>query len=247
MRVRGLDLWRGAQQVLTQVDLDIPDRAATALIGPSGCGKTAFLRVLNRMSELLPDARLRGEVLLDGEDIYAPGVDPVAVRRKVGLIFATPNPFALSIFENTAYGLRVAGVRARDELAASVEEALRAAALWDDVKDRLGRSALELDPGRLQRLCIARAVAVKPSVLLMDEPAAALDPISTGKIEEVIEEIKRRVAVVIVTHNLQQAARISDRVALFLDGRLVEADDASRIFTRPRDKRTEEYITGRFG
>ncbi len=230
-----------------RVTLSIHERECLALIGPSGCGKSTFLRALNRMNELIPGARTSGAVLLDGEDIYAPHADPTVIRRRVGMVFQKSNPFPTSIWKNVAYGLRVAGGRSRAEIAEIVERSLRAAALWDEVKDQLHASALALSGGQQQRLCIARAIATSPEVLLMDEPASALDPISTAKIEELIEELKRRYTIAIVTHNLQQAARVSDRTAFFLSGRLVEVGPTEKIFTNPADPRTEAYVTGRFG
>jgi phosphate transport system ATP-binding protein len=228
------------------VTLDLPDRQVTALIGPSGCGKSTFLRALNRMNELIPGAAVSGSVLLDGENIYR-GLDAVDVRRRVGMVFQKSNPFPKPVFENVAYGLRVGGLRDGAELAERVERSLRAAALWDEVKDRLHESALGLSGGQQQRLCIARALAVEPEVLLMDEPASALDPIATAKIEDLIHELKQRYTIVIVTHNMQQAARVSDRTAFFYMGELVEAGSTEQIFTNPRVERTEDYVTGKFG
>jgi phosphate transport system ATP-binding protein len=238
----------GERLALRDISMNIHDRRVTAIIGPSGCGKSTFLRSLNRMNDLIPGARMGGELILDGRDITAPDIDVVALRRNVGMVFQQPNPFPKSIFENVAYGLRVNGIaNTARERASRVEEALREAALWDDVKDRLHKSALGLSGGEQQRLCIARALAVRPGVLLMDEPASALDPISTAKIEDLIFRLKRDYTIVIVTHNMQQAARVSDHTAFFLHGELAEFGATAQIFTKPRDKRTEDYITGRFG
>ncbi len=246
--VRQLDAWFGALHVLRGIDLAIDPCAVTAIIGPSGCGKSTFIRCLNRMHEVVPGARAEGEVLLNGIDLYAPGVDPVQIRRRIGMVFQKPNPFpTMSVFDNVAAGLRLGGMRNRALLDEAVERALRHAALWDEVKDQLGKSGASLSGGQQQRLCIARALAVGPEVLLMDEPCSALDPIATAKIEELIVELKRDLTVVIVTHNMQQAARVSETTAFFLLGELVEFDKTSRIFTNPSDRRTEDYITGRFG
>ncbi|MBO2519181.1 MULTISPECIES: phosphate ABC transporter ATP-binding protein PstB [Limnochorda] len=247
IRVEGLSVSYGAKQALHEVSLSIRANSVLALIGPSGCGKSTFLRSLNRMNELIDGCRVTGRVELDGVDIYGPGVDVVALRQRVGMVFQRPNPFPRSIFENVAYGPRLYGIRNRRRLEEIVEWALTQAALWDEVKDRLGTSALELSGGQQQRLCIARALAVEPDVLLMDEPASALDPVSTAKLEDLIQQLKERLTVVIVTHNLQQAGRISDETAFFLDGRLVELDRTDRLFERPQDPRTEAYLTGRFG
>lgn len=247
MATRGLSVWYGSKRAIQDVTLDVEENAVTALIGPSGCGKSTFLRTLNRMNDLVEGCRVEGVVTLDGEDVYGRDVDAVAVRRRVGMVFQKSNPFPRSIFENVAFGLRIAGMRDRQTLAARVEESLRDAALWDEVKDRLGDSALALSGGQQQRLCIARALAVRPEVVLMDEPASALDPIATARIEELIRELKRRYTIVIVTHSMQQAARVSDFTAFFYMGELVEYGPTERIFTRPIQKRTEEYITGRFG
>ncbi|MCK6522047.1 phosphate ABC transporter ATP-binding protein PstB [Myxococcota bacterium] len=247
MEVQNLSVRYGGTQALKDVSLGVEGGQVTALIGPSGCGKSTLLRVLNRMSELLPDARHTGAVRLDGQDIFAPEVDVTALRRRVGLVFARPNPFAMSVYENVAYGLRIAGERARSVLDGRVEEALRAAALWDEVSDRLGRAATELTTGQQQRLCVARALAVGPEVLLMDEPTSVLDPVATAKVEELISALRGRYTLVIVTHNMQQASRLSDHTALFVEGELVEIGETARIFTRPRQRRTEDYITGRFG
>jgi phosphate transport system ATP-binding protein len=239
--------WYGAKQALHEIDLVIPPRAVTALIGPSGCGKSTFLRSINRMNELIPGARREGAIRLDGEDIYARGMDVVALRQRVGMVFQRWNPFPKSIYDNVAYGPRINGGLSRPELDEIVETSLRRAALWDEVKDRLRASALALSGGQQQRLCIARALANQPQVLLLDEPASALDPIATQKIEELLYELKGELTIVIVTHNLQQAGRVSDYTAFFYLGRLVEVDATPRLFTSPREERTEAYITGRFG
>src|SRR3712207_5184542 len=246
--VRDLDFFYGRSQALHGIAIDVPERVVMAFIGPSGCGKSTFLRTLNRMNDTIPGTRVEGRVLLDGEDIYAPGTDVVELRRKVGMVFQKSNPFPKSIFDNVAYGLRVNRLTSgRDELEARVEEALRNAALWGEVKDRLKASALGLSGGQQQRLCIARALAIRPEVVLMDEPASALDPIATQKIEELIHELKKQYTIVIVTHNMQQAARVSDRTAFFWLGKLVEVNDTEKMFTNPDEKLTEDYITGRFG
>ena len=247
VQVREVDFYYGQKQVLFGVNLDIFPRAVTALIGPSGCGKSTFLRVLNRMNDLIPGTRLAGSVRIEGEDIYANGYDVVTLRRKVGMVFQKPNPFPKSIFDNVAYGPRIHGIRNRDQLHGIVQGSLQSAALWDVVKDRLNGSALGLSGGEQQRLCIARALAVEPEILLMDEPASALDPIATAKIEELIKELRKRYTIVIVTHNMQQAARVSDMTAFFHMGRLVEFAQTDRLFTRPGKKETEDYITGKFG
>ncbi|HLM56600.1 MAG TPA: phosphate ABC transporter ATP-binding protein PstB [Pyrinomonadaceae bacterium] len=246
--VRGLDFFYGRTQALYQISIDIPERVVMAFIGPSGCGKSTFLRTLNRMNDTIPGTRAEGQVMIDGHDIYAPGVDVVELRRKVGMVFQKSNPFPKSIFDNVAYGLRINRLTdSKSELGGRVEEALKDAALWSEVKDRLKSSALGLSGGQQQRLCIARALAVKPEVVLMDEPASALDPIATQKIEELIVELKRQYTIVIVTHNMQQAARVSDRTAFFWLGKLVEVNDTEKMFTNPDEKLTEDYITGRFG
>ena len=237
----------GAKAALKNVTLDIPAHKVTAFIGPSGCGKSTFLRSFNRMNDLIEGARIEGNVRIDGVDIYDRGIDVVELRKRVGMIFQRSNPFPKSIYDNIAYGPRVNGIRDRTQLDEIVESALRRSAIWDEVKDDLGKSALALSGGQQQRLCIARALAVDPSVLLMDEPASALDPIATGKIEELIYELKGRYTIVIVTHNMQQAARVSDLTAFFYLGELVECDETRKIFTAPSKKQTEEYITGRFG
>jgi len=246
--VRHLNFFYGRSQALHAISLDIPDRVVMAFIGPSGCGKSTFLRTLNRMNDTIPGTRVEGEVLLDGEDIYAPGTDVVLLRRRVGMVFQKSNPFPKSIFDNVAYGLRINRMtESRAELDERVEQALKDAALWSEVKDRLKTSALGLSGGQQQRLCIARALAVRPEVVLMDEPASALDPIATQKIEELIFELKRHYTIVIVTHNMQQAARVSDRTAFFWLGKLIEVNSTEKMFTNPDEKLTEDYITGRFG
>src|SRR3712207_2840001 len=248
IRVRGLDFYYGRAQALHQISIHIPERVVMAFIGPSGCGKSTFLRTLNRMNDTIPGARAEGSVLIDGQDIYAPGVDVVELRRRVGMVFQKSNPFPKSIFDNVAYGLRINRLtNSKSELAGRVEQALKDAALWSEVKERLKSSALGLSGGQQQRLCIARALAVKPEVVLMDEPASALDPIATQKIEELIVELKRQYTIVIVTHNMQQAARVSDRTAFFWLGKLVEVNDTEKMFTNPDERLTEDYITGRFG
>ncbi|MDT5271899.1 MAG: phosphate transport system ATP-binding protein [Acidobacteriota bacterium] len=248
IRVRGLDFYYGRAQALYEISLDVPERVVMAFIGPSGCGKSTFLRTLNRMNDTIPGTRAAGEVLIDGQDIYAPGVDVVELRRQVGMVFQKSNPFPKSIFDNVAYGLRINRLtKSKSELNERVEQALRDAALWSEVKDRLKTSALGLSGGQQQRLCIARALAVRPEVVLMDEPASALDPIATQKIEELIVELKRQYTIVIVTHNMQQAARVSDHTAFFWLGKLVEVNDTEKMFTNPDEKLTEDYITGRFG
>ena len=245
--VEGLDLWYGSTQALHHVDMDIPEQSITALIGPSGCGKSTFLKTLDRMNDLVPGVRIEGTVEYDGKNIFAPDVDVNELRRQVGMVFQKPNPFPMSIYDNVAYGPRTHGVRNRAKLDEIVEQSLRSAAIWDEVKDRLKKNALGLSGGQQQRLCIARALAVEPRVLLMDEPTSALDPISTSKIEELAMELKKRYTIVIVTHNMQQALRISDRTAFFLLGELIEYDDTERMFSTPTQKKTEDYITGRFG
>jgi phosphate transport system ATP-binding protein len=246
--VQQLSFFYGATRALQEITLQIHPNVVTAFIGPSGCGKSTFLRTLNRMNDIIPGTRVDGRALIDGEDIYASGVDVVQLRRRVGMVFQKSNPFPKSIFENVAYGLRINGMaRNRSELAGRVEESLKQAALWTEVKDRLQTSALALSGGQQQRLCIARALAIKPDVLLMDEPASALDPIATQRIEELVYSLKSSYTVVIVTHNMQQAARVSDRTAFFWLGRLVEYDRTDRIFTAPAEKLTEDYVTGRFG
>jgi phosphate transport system ATP-binding protein len=237
----------GGKKAMGPVDLEIPGKQVTALIGPSGCGKSTFLRSLNRMNEMIPGCRVDGDVTLDGEPIYGSNVDAVAVRRRIGMVFQKSNPFPKSIFENVAYGLRIGGLKERSELGGRVEHALKQAALWDEVKDRLHESALGLSGGQQQRLCIARALAVEPEVILMDEPASALDPIATARIEELIHELAQNYTVVIVTHNMQQAARVSHHTAFFFMGDLIEFGRTDLIFTKPAQQKTEDYITGRFG
>jgi phosphate transport system ATP-binding protein len=246
-KVSGLNFWYGSSQALFDVSLSIPERSVMALIGPSGCGKSTFLRTLNRMNDLIEGTRHTGDVMLDGTDIYSRSVDLVHLRRRVGMVFQKSNPFPKSIFENVVYGPRVAGVRDRNRLQALCERCLRGAALWDEVKDRLHESALNLSGGQQQRLCIARALATDPEVLLLDEPASALDPASTTHIENLIFELKRDYTIVIVTHNMQQAARVSDLTAFFFQGRLIETGPTEQMYTRPQVKQTEDYITGRFG
>ena len=247
LQAKDLNLWYGQNHALHDVSIDIPAHEITAFIGPSGCGKSTFLRTLNRMNDLIPSVRITGEVNYRGQNIYDDGVDPTWLRKQVGMVFQKANPFPMSIYDNVAYGPRTHGIRSRVKLDEIVENSLRAAAIWDEVKDRLKKNALGLSGGQQQRLCIARALAVEPQVLLMDEPTSALDPISTSKIEELATELKERYTIVIVTHNMQQAARISDRTAFFLLGELVEYGDTEQIFAQPHDKRTEDYITGRFG
>lgn len=246
--VRNLDFFYGKSQALHQVSLDIPERIVMAFIGPSGCGKSTFLRTLNRMNDVIAGTRVAGEVLMDGQNIYQPGVDVVELRRKVGMVFQKSNPFPKSIFDNVAYGLRINRLtETKAELAERVEQALKDAALWNEIKDRLKTSALSLSGGQQQRLCIARALAIRPEVVLMDEPASALDPVATHKIEELIVELKKQYTIVIVTHNMQQAARVSDTTAFFLLGKLIEVNSTEKMFTNPNEKLTEDYITGRFG
>jgi len=242
-----LDFFYGDFKALQDISLTVSKNQVTALIGPSGCGKSTFLRCLNRMNDLIPGTRVEGRIALDNEDIYAPGVDVVQLRRRVGMVFQKPNPFPKTIFENVAYGLRVNGMKDKKILAEEVEKSLRQSALWDEVKDRMNESALGLSGGQQQRLCIARALAVKPEVVLMDEPASALDPIATQKIEDLIHELKKKFTIIIVTHSMQQAARVSDITAFFYMGKLIETGDTETIFTRPALKQTEDYITGRFG
>ncbi len=244
---KNLNLYYGENHALHDINMDIKEHAITALIGPSGCGKSTFLKTLNRMNDLVDCVKITGNVLLDGEDIYAKNVDTTLLRKKVGMVFQQPNPFPMSIYDNVAYGPRIHGIKNKAQLDVIVEESLRAAAIFDEVKDRLKKSALGLSGGQQQRICIARALAVSPDVLLMDEPTSALDPISTSKIEDLMENLKEKYTVVIVTHNMQQAARVSDDTAFFLVGDLVEFDNTDNIFSRPKDKRTEDYISGRFG
>ena len=245
--VNDLNLWYGPAQALHHVTMDVQPNTITALIGPSGCGKSTFLKTLNRMNDLVPGVKITGQVLYNDQDIFAPSVDVSQLRREVGMVFQKPNPFPMSVYDNVAYGPRTHGVRNGAKLDELVESSLRAAAIWDEVKDRLQKSALGLSGGQQQRLCIARALAVQPKVLLMDEPTSALDPISTSKIEELATELKRRYTIIIVTHNMQQAARISDYTAFFLLGELIEFGKTEELFAQPKDKRTEDYITGRFG
>ena len=245
--VRDLNLYYGTNHALKNINMDIPAGAVTAFIGPSGCGKSTFLKTLNRMNDLVDGVRIEGEVLLDGEQVYGPSVDTTALRRRVGMVFQQPNPFPMSIYDNVAYGPRVHGIRNKHQLDEIVEESLRGAAIWDEVKDRLKKSALGLSGGQQQRLCIARALAVQPEVLLMDEPTSALDPISTAKIEDLMESLKKRYTVVVVTHNMQQATRVSDYTAFFLLGDLIEFGQTQQVFSYPKEKKTEDYITGRFG
>ena len=247
LQVKDLDLWYGAHQALHSVSMDIPEKSITAFIGPSGCGKSTFLKTLNRMNDLVPGVKITGEVRYRGGDIYAPGTDVCRLRREIGMVFQKPNPFPMSIYDNIAYGPRTHGIRSKARLDELVERSLRGAAIWDEVKDRLKENALGLSGGQQQRLCIARALAVEPAVLLMDEPTSALDPISTSRIEELTMELKERYTIVIVTHNMQQAVRISDRTAFFLLGELVEYGATEQVFSAPAEKRTEDYITGRFG
>ena len=247
LTVSDLCLWYGSHQALKDININIPEESITALIGPSGCGKSTFLKTLNRMNDLIPGVRITGEVKYRGEDIFAPSCDVGALRKQIGMVFQKPNPFPMSIYDNIAYGPRTHGVRNKVALDEIVEKSLTGAAIWDEVKDRLRKNALGLSGGQQQRLCIARALAVEPAVLLMDEPTSALDPISTAKIEELTMTLKEKYTIVIVTHNMQQAVRISDNTAFFLLGELVEYGDTEKMFSTPTDKRTEDYITGRFG
>ena len=247
LQSRDLDLFYGDHQALKGITMDIPEKRITALIGPSGCGKSTFMKTINRMNDLVGGVRIQGKLLYRGQDVYAPEVDVTWLRKRIGMVFQKPNPFPMSIYDNVAYGPRTHGIRSRVKLDELVEESLRSAAIWDEVKDRLKKSALGLSGGQQQRLCIARALAVKPEVLLMDEATSALDPISTSKIEDLAAELKEHYTIVMVTHNMQQAARISDKTAFFLLGELVEFGDTEQLFSMPRDKRTEDYITGRFG
>ena len=247
MTVQGLNLWYGDHQALHDISMNIPEKSITALIGPSGCGKSTFLKTLNRMNDLIPGVKITGDVRYREQDIFAPGTDVNELRREIGMVFQKPNPFPMSIYDNIAYGPRTHGIKNRAKLDEIVEKSLRGAAIWDEVKDRLRKNALGLSGGQQQRLCIARALAVEPEVLLMDEPTSALDPISTSKIEELAMELKEKYTIVIVTHNMQQAVRISDHTAFFLLGELVEYGETEKLFSQPQDKRTEDYITGRFG
>ena len=247
MTVEGLNLWYGDHQALHDISMNIPEKSITALIGPSGCGKSTFLKTLNRMNDLIPGVKITGDVRYREQDIFAAGTDVNELRREIGMVFQKPNPFPMSIYDNIAYGPRTHGIKNRAKLDEIVEKSLRGAAIWDEVKDRLKKNALGLSGGQQQRLCIARALAVEPEVLLMDEPTSALDPISTSKIEELAMQLKEQYTIVIVTHNMQQAVRISDRTAFFLLGELIECDDTQQLFSQPQDQRTEDYITGRFG
>lgn len=247
MTVQGLNLWYGDHQALHDISMNIPEKSITALIGPSGCGKSTFLKTLNRMNDLIPGVKITGDVRYRDQDIFAPGTDVNELRREIGMVFQKPNPFPMSIYDNIAYGPRTHGIRSKVKLDEIVEKALRDAAIWDEVKDRLKKNALGMSGGQQQRLCIARALAVQPEVLLMDEPTSALDPISTSRIEELALKLKEDYTIIMVTHNMQQATRISDNTAFFLLGEVVEYDNTERLFSIPRDKRTEDYITGRFG
>ena len=245
--VQGLNLWYSTNQALYDVSMELPEHEITAFIGPSGCGKSTFLKTLNRMNDLIEGVRIEGKILYENQDIYAPQVDTTWLRKEIGMVFQKPNPFPMSIYDNIAYGPKLQGIRSKVKLDEIVESSLKGAAIWDEVKDRLNKSALGLSGGQQQRLCIARALAVEPKVLLMDEPTSALDPISTSKIEELAAELKKDYTIIMVTHNMQQAARISDRTAFFLLGKMIEYGETEQIFSMPKDKRTEDYITGRFG
>ena len=245
--VQGLNLWYSANQALYDVSMELPEHEITAFIGPSGCGKSTFLKTLNRMNDLIEGVRIEGKILYENQDIYAPQVDTTWLRKEIGMVFQKPNPFPMSIYDNIAYGPKLQGIRSKVKLDEIVENSLKGAAIWDEVKDRLNKSALGLSGGQQQRLCIARALAVEPKVLLMDEPTSALDPISTSKIEELAAELKKDYTIIMVTHNMQQAARISDRTAFFLLGKMIEYGETEQIFSMPKDKRTEDYITGRVG
>ena len=247
MTVQGLDLWYGDHQALHDISMNIPEKSITALIGPSGCGKSTFLKTLNRMNDLIPGVKITGDVRYRDQDIFAPGTDVNELRREIGMVFQKPNPFPMSIYDNIAYGPRTHGIRSKVKLDEIVEKALRDAAIWDEVKDRLKKNALGMSGGQQQRLCIARALAVQPEVLLMDEPTSALDPISTSRIEELALKLKEDYTIIMVTHNMQQATRVSDRTVFFLLGEVVEMDKTEKLFSMPTDKRTEDYITGRFG
>ena len=246
IQVRNLNLYYGDNQALKNINIDLEENKVTAFIGPSGCGKSTFLRTLNRMNDLIDNVRIEGEILVDGEDIYK-SKDVIALRTKVGMVFQKPNPFPMSIYDNIAYGPRLHGIKDKKTLDEIVEKSLKGAAPWDEVKDRLKKSALGLSGGQQQRLCIARTIAVSPEIILMDEPTSALDPISTNKMEDLMEELKKKYTVIIVTHNMQQAGRIADKTAFFLNGEIIEYGDTEDIFYKPKDKRTEDYITGRFG
>ncbi len=245
--VRDLELYYSNFKALKGIDMDIPERQISAFIGPSGCGKSTFLKTLNRMNDLVEGCKITGEILLDGQDIYAKNMDVNLLRKKVGMVFQKPNPFPMSVYDNIAFGPRTHGIHSKAKLDEIVEESLKSAAIWDELKDRLKKDALGLSGGQQQRLCIARALAVQPEVLLMDEPTSALDPISTSKIEDLAMELKEKYTIIMVTHNMQQAARISDKTAFFLLGEVIEFDETEKIFSMPHDKRTEDYITGRFG
>ena len=245
--VKDLCLWYGNLQTLKNINIEIEERSITALIGPSGCGKSTFLKTINRMNDLVPNVKISGEILYKGQDIYAQGMDVSELRREIGMVFQKPNPFPMSIYDNVAYGPRTHGIRNKAKLDEIVEKSLRGAAIWDEVKDRLYKNALGLSGGQQQRLCIARALAVEPDILLMDEPTSALDPISTSKIEELVMDLKNKYTIIIVTHNMQQAVRISDNTAFFLMGDLIEYGNTEKMFEQPKDRRTEDYITGRFG
>ncbi|SCJ80255.1 Phosphate import ATP-binding protein PstB 3 [uncultured Flavonifractor sp.] len=247
LSARDLNLWYGENHALKGVNMDIPERQVTALIGPSGCGKSTFLKTLDRMNDLVPNIKITGSIKYRDQEIYDPGVDVTWLRKQIGMVFQKPNPFPMSIYDNIAYGPRTHGIRSKSKLDDIVEKSLRGAAIWDEVKDRLKKSALSLSGGQQQRICIARALAVEPDILLMDEATSALDPISTSKIEDLIGDLKKDYTIVIVTHNMQQATRVSDKCAFFLMGELIEFGDTTQLFSMPRDKRTEDYITGRFG
>ena len=247
LQSKNLDLFYGDHQALKGISMDIPEKQITALIGPSGCGKSTFMKTINRMNDLVPGVTIKGQMLYRDQDIYAPEVDVTWLRKRIGMVFQKPNPFPMSIYDNIAYGPRTHGIRGKKELDEIVERSLRGAAIWDEVKDRLKKSALGLSGGQQQRICIARALAVEPDILLMDEATSALDPISTSKIEDLIADLKNRYTIIIVTHNMQQAARVSDKCAFFLLGELIEYGDTTQLFSVPKDKRTEDYITGRFG
>ncbi len=245
--VESLNLFYGSFQALKNININIREKEITALIGPSGCGKSTFLRTLNRMNDLIPNVRTQGKILIDNQDVFQENIDIVALRKKVGMVFQNPNPFPMSIYENVAYGPKIHGIKDKHTLDMIVEKSLKQAALWDEVKDNLRKSALRLSGGQQQRLCIARVIAVEPEILLMDEPTSALDPISTMRIEELIQKLKKDYTIILVTHNMQQAARVSDVTGFFLNGELIEHDLTENIFTKPKDQRTEDYITGRFG
>ena len=245
--VKDLCLWYGSYKALKDINIDIPPKSITALIGPSGCGKSTFIKTLNRMNDLIPDVKITGEIRYKGNNIFEPAVDVNELRREIGMVFQKPNPFPMSVYDNIAYGPRTHGIKNKAKLDDIVERSLRDAAIWDEVKDRLKKNALGLSGGQQQRLCIARALAVEPEIILMDEPTSALDPISTSKIEDLCSELKEKYTIIMVTHNMQQAVRISDRTAFFLLGELIECDSTDKLFSQPEDKRTEDYITGRFG